>query len=50
MTDGNVTVKRCAGHRTSGHWKGWPCGAVPQHKKGGKWWCKNHLPLGKKEK
>lgn len=43
MTD----KKKCAGHRVSGYWKGYPCGAVPKYKKKGKWWCKNHLPLDK---
>lgn len=35
----------CAGFRTSGHWKGWPCGAHPTVTRYGAHWCKNHLPL-----
>lgn len=36
---------RCAGVRTSGHWKGSPCCAVPTVEYGGMHWCKNHLPV-----
>lgn len=35
----------CAGFRTSGHWKGWPCGAQATVVRYGANWCKNHLPL-----
>lgn len=43
--------KECAGYRTSGHSKGWPCGAIPKHKhSNGGWYCKNHLPLTNEEK
>lgn len=39
-------VKKCSGFRTSGYWKGWPCGSVPKYQSGdGKFWCKNHLPI-----
>jgi hypothetical protein len=36
---------KCSGYRTSGYWKGYPCGAVAHYQKDGKWWCKNHLPI-----
>ena len=41
----NKGERVCAGHRVSGYWKGYPCGAVAKYFKNGKWWCKNHLPL-----
>jgi len=45
MTNNIPLGSRCAGHRTSGYWKGYPCGARPMHEVGGKYYCKNHLPL-----
>jgi hypothetical protein len=41
-----IEERHCSGYRTSGYWKGYPCGAIPKYFKFGKWWCKNHLPLG----
>lgn len=35
----------CSGHRRSGYWKGYPCGASGLYFKNDKWWCKNHIPL-----
>lgn len=36
----------CCGFRSSGYWKGYPCGAVAKYQSmDGRWWCKNHLPI-----
>jgi hypothetical protein len=37
----------CSGHRSVGHWKGYPCGATPKWRTAdGRCWCKNHVPMG----
>lgn len=36
---------KCHGHRTTGYWKGYRCGARPVVKVNGHWWCRNHMPL-----
>ena len=33
---------KCAGFRTSGHWRGYPCCAIPKHKVGAFMFCANH--------
>lgn len=38
-------IKRCFGVKTTGYWKGHPCGAAPVIAKDGRWWCKNHVPI-----
>jgi len=39
-------VQRCNSVRTSGHWRGWRCGAVPKWRtEDGMTWCKNHVPV-----
>lgn len=47
MIDMGSTEKYfCAGYKTSGHWKGWPCAAVAKYQASdGCWYCKNHLPI-----
>lgn len=35
---------KCAGHRVSGYWKGYACGARPSIQWKGHWYCKNHVP------
>lgn len=35
---------KCHGHRGSGYWKGYACGARPTVKWKGVWYCKNHVP------
>ena len=37
--------KKCSGIRTTGYWKGHPCGTSPTIFKKNKWWCKNHVPM-----
>lgn len=35
----------CAGHRKSWPWRGYPCGTVAHYESGGKFYCKQHLPI-----
>ena len=43
----NLSRHRCSGIRTSGYWKGYPCGASANYEKGGAWYCANHLTQDK---
>ena len=37
-----MAKRKCNGVRTSGYWRGYPCGAEPVAMFDGKWYCASH--------
>ena len=40
-----MNEKSCHGYRTSGHWRGYPCGAIPKFKHEGFSFCGSHYAM-----